>query len=90
MFCDGKCFGVSCPIANLTVGVQTDAKAPFFSLFQVFTAEEGEHWNRSKGVLEAQFVQTPKGVRVNRQKHLAPTVGLDLKHLSHHKKFKTQ
>ena len=68
MFCDGKCFVVSCPIADLTIGVQTAARAPFVYLFQVFTAEEGERWNRSKGVLEAQFVETHEGVRVNRRK----------------------
>ena len=62
----GEVFGVSYPIANLAVGVETVARAPFVSLFQVFTAEEGEYWNRSKGVLEAQFVETHEGVRVNR------------------------
>ena len=66
VFCDGKCFDVSCPIADLTIGVQTAARAPFVYLFQVFTVEEGERWNRSKGVLEAQFVETHEGVRVNR------------------------
>ena len=35
-------FGVSCPIADLIVRVQTTARAPFVSLFQVFTMEEGE------------------------------------------------
>ena len=55
-------FGVSCPIADLTVGVQMTARVPFVSLFQVFTAKEGERWNRSKGVLEAQFVETHEAV----------------------------
>ena len=54
-------FGVSCPIADLIVGVQTAARASFVSLFQVFTTEEGERWNRSKGALEAQFVDTHEG-----------------------------
>ena len=55
-------FGVSCPIADLTVGVQMTARVPFVSLFQVFTAKEGERWNKSKGVLEAQFVETHEAV----------------------------
>ena len=50
--------GVSCPIADLIVEVQTAARAPFVSLFQVFTTEEKEHWNKSEGALEAQFVDT--------------------------------
>jgi len=54
-------FGVSCPIADLIVGVQTPATALFVSLFQVFTMEEGERWNRSEGALEAQFVDTCEG-----------------------------
>jgi len=54
-------FGVSCPIADFIVGVQTAARTPFVSLFQVLTAEEGECWNRSKGALEAQFIDTHKG-----------------------------
>jgi len=54
-------FGVSCPIADLIVGVQTAARAPFVSLFQVLTAEEGERWNRSEGAPEAQFVDTHEG-----------------------------
>ena len=83
-------FGVSCSIADLIVGVQTVARAPFVSLFQVFTTEEGERWNKSKGVLRAWFVETHEGVLVNRQEHLAPIVGLGLKHLSHRKKEKIQ
>ena len=65
-------FGVSCPIADLTVEVQTAARAPFVSLFQVFTAKIGERWNISKGVLEAQLVETHEGVRVKQweQKYL--------------------
>ena len=81
-------FGVSCPIADLIVEVQTVARSPFVSLFQVFTAEEGEHWNRSEGVLEAHSIETHEGVRVNRWEHLAPTVEPDLKHLSHRRKLK--
>jgi len=60
-------FGVSYPIADLIVGVQTAARVPFVSLFQVFMVEEGERWNRSEGVLEVQFVETHEGVRVNRR-----------------------
>jgi len=60
-------FGVFCPIADLTVGVQTAARVPFVSLLQVFTAEEGERWNISKGVIGARFVEMHEGVRVNRR-----------------------
>ena len=42
----------SCPIADLIVGVQTTARAPFVSLFQVLKAEEGERWNRGEGLLK--------------------------------------
>ena len=70
MFCDEMCFGVFCPIVDLRVGVQTAARTPFVSLFQVFTAEEGERWSRSKGVHEAQLVETHKGVQVNRREQL--------------------
>jgi len=45
-------FGVSCPVADLTVGVQTATRAPFVSLFQVLAAEGGQRWNRSKGIRE--------------------------------------
>ena len=54
-------FGVSYPIANLIVGVQTATRTPFVSLFQVLTVEEGECWNRSEKALEAQFVNTHEG-----------------------------
>jgi len=57
-------FGVSCPIADLTVGVQTAAKVPFVSLFQVLAAEEEQRWNRSKGVREAKLVETCEGIQV--------------------------
>ena len=52
VFCDEKCFSVFYPITDLSVGVQTAMRVPFVSLFQVFTAEEGERWSRSKGFLK--------------------------------------
>jgi len=30
-------------------------------MFQVFTTEEGERWNKSEGALEAQFVDMHEG-----------------------------
>ena len=48
---------------------------------------KGEDWNEGKGVIETQLVDTREGDRVNRQKHLAPTVGPDPKQQSHRKKF---
>ena len=57
-------FGVSCPVVDLTVGVQTAARAPFVSLFQVLVAEEEQRWNRSRDAREAKFVETCEGVQV--------------------------
>jgi len=53
-------------------------------------AANGEGLNEDKGVLDTQFVDTHKGNLVNRQEHLAPTVGPDLKQQSHRKKFEFQ
>ena len=47
--------------SDLIVGVQTAARVPFVSMFQVFTTEEGERWNKSEGALEAQFVDMHEG-----------------------------
>ena len=54
-------FGVSCLVADLTVGMITAARAPFVSLFQVLAAEEEQRWNRSKGVREVKLVDTHEG-----------------------------
>jgi len=62
-------------------------RVPFVSLFQAFTTKEGRCWSKSKEVLEAQLVEMHEGAQVNRWEHLAPTLGPDLKHLSHRKRF---
>ena len=57
---------------DLTVGVQTTARAPFVSLFSGVSIGGRERW--SEGFLEAKLTETHKDVR--------STVGLELKHLS--------
>jgi len=57
-------FGVSCPIVDLIVGVQTVTRVPFVSLFQVLATDEEKRWNRSKSVREAKLVETCEGVQV--------------------------
>jgi len=60
--------------------VQTAARAPFVSLFSGVSI--GGKRRRSGGFLDAKLSKVHKDILINRQEHLAPTVGHVLKHLS--------
>jgi len=66
-------------LADLSVGVQTAARAPICSLLCRCSriTEKGVSLVDGQG-------RTERRTQVNRQEHLAPTVGHDLKHQSHH------
>jgi len=64
---------------DLTVGVQTAARAPFVSFFSGDSI--GGRERRNGGFLDAKLTETHKDVLVNWREHLAPTVGPVLKHM---------